>query len=173
MARFFHQCDTFTRRRFHYAALAFSWVIGLGFGALTFGYGKDSLVSLMPSALSSRLSIVGLLSSTLLPFLFSVFAVYISVPQVLIVICLAKAFLYAYISCGVYQAFGSAGWLAHWILMFTDTLSIPVLYLFWLRHVSGCRRFRAGGTGLYLVLLLLIAITGHFFLAPLFGVLSF
>lgn len=173
MARFLHQFDTYTFRRNWVVLLALSWILGLGFGGLTFRYGMDHLVSLMPSVLSSRLSIVGLASSALLPFLFSVFAVYFSHPWVLTIICFTKAFLYAYVSCGVYQAFGDYGWLVHWLLLFADTLCIPVLFLYWLRHLSGYRRFRFWTTAAYLTALAGIILTGYYLVSPLIGALIF
>lgn len=173
MARFLHQYDTFTFRRIRHILLALSWALGLGFGALTFRYGKDHLVSLMPSVLSGRLSIVGLASSGILPFLLSVFAVYYSVPWILIIVCFVKAFLYAYISCGVYSVFPSGTWLIHWLLLFVDTLSIPVLYLYWHRYISGCRGFRIGTTLGYLAVLLGIIALGYLILIPLTAAISF
>ncbi len=173
MARFLHHFDTSTFRLNRNVLLALSWIFGLGFGALVFRYGKDHIVSLMPSVLSSRLSIVGLASCSVLPFLFSVLAVYFSVPPLLMPICFFKAFLYAYVSCGVYGAFYHAGWLLHLLLLFVDTLSIPVLYLYWQRHISGCRAFRFGTAGLYLAILLGIISLGHYFITPLIGTLSF
>lgn len=173
MARFLHQFDTFTIRRNRNFLLALSWALGLGFGALTFRYGQDRIVSLMPSVLLSRLSIVGLAASALLPFLLSVIAVYYAVPLTLTIICFAKAFLYAYISCGICQAFGDSGWLVRWLLLFVDNLTIPVLYLYWLRHISGCRRFRPEVTVLYLAVLIVMILTGHACIPPLVMAISF
>ena len=172
MARFLHSFNT---SAFHgrNILLAVSWTLGLGFGALAFRYGVDHIVSLMPSLLSSRLSIVGLAASALLPFLFSVFAVYFSVPLLLIVICFAKAFLFAYISCGIHGYFVHAGWLVHWLVLFVDAFSIPVLYLYWQQHISGVRCFRFRTAGIYLASLLLIITLGQQFLAPVTGALSF
>lgn len=173
MARFLHRFDTFTFRRSRHVLLALSWVFGLGFGALTFRYGKDQLLSLMPPVLSSRWSIVGLAASSFLPFLFSVFAVYISFPLLLTLICFSRAFLYAYIACGIQCCFGDAGWLVRWLLLFSDTLSIPVLYLYWQRHISGCRSFRMASAVGYLTILGLISALGYFLTAPLTAALSF
>lgn len=172
MARFMHSFNTSTFRRRN-ILLAMSWTFGLGSGALAFRYGGDHIVSLMPSLLSSRLSIVGLAASALLPFLFSVFAVYFSAPLLLIVVCFAKAFLFAYISCGIHGCFVEAGWLVHWLALFVDAFSIPVLYLYWQQHISGVRCFRIRTAGVYLALLLLIITLGHRFLGPVTGALSF
>lgn len=34
------------------------------------------------------------------------------------------------------SAYGSAGWLVRWLLMFSDILTLPLLCLFWLRAFS-------------------------------------
>ena len=173
MARFLHQFDTFTLRRNRHILLALSWALGLGFGALAFRYGQDRLVSLMPSAVFGRSSIVGLASSLLLPFLFSAFAVYFSTPLLLSVICFVKAFAYAYVSCFITLAFPASGWLIRLLLLFGDQLGIPVLYLYWLRHISGCRGFRAGVTGLFLTLLVLVIAMEYYWISPLFRAVLF
>ena len=170
MVRFLH---SFTFLRKQHPLLMISWILGLGFGGLAFGYGKDHIVSLMPLAPNSQLSIVGLCSSAFLPYLFSVFAVYVSVPWMLIPICFGKAFLYTYVSCGVWAAFGQAGWLIHWLMLFVDTMSLPVLLLYWLRHISGTHGFRSGATAMYFTVLATIIILGYGVLAPLLGAISF
>ena len=170
MAQFLH---SFTFLRKQQLLLMMSWILGLGFGGLAFDYGKDHIVSLMPLVPSSQLSIVGLCTSAFVPYLFSVFAVYVSVPRMLIPICFGKAFLYAYVSCGVWAAFGQAGWLIHWLLLFVDTMSLPVLLLYWLRHISGTRGYRPGATASYFTALVTIVILGYGLIAPLLGALSF
>ena len=173
MARFLHSFIAFILRRKRHILLALSWSLGLGAGALTFRYGRNHLASLMPSVFSSRSSIVGYASSALLPFLFSVTAVYFSIPLLLAVVCFIKAFLYAYVSCGVYHCFGNEAWLIHWLLLFADTLSVPLLYLYWQRHISGFRVFHPVSTGVYLTLLLLIIALGYLGITPLMGAISF
>ena len=173
MAWFLHPFDTFTLRRKRHILLALSWMLGLGLGALVFRYEKQHITALMPSVLCSQSSIIGLAASALLPFLLSAVAVYLSFPLFLIPICFSKAFLYAYISCGIYHFFCSAGWLIHGLLLFVDTLSIPVLYLYWLRHISGFRYFHPASTGIYFAALVLIITLGYHWIMPLTVALSF
>lgn len=173
MARFFRQSDVFIFRRQPHLLLAFSWACGLVLGALLFRHGRDFILPFMPLTLSSRLSVPGLASSALLPFLFSVFSVYFGIPWMQFIICLCKAFLYSYISCGVYAFFGNVGWLVHWLLLFADTLSIPVLYLYWLRYVSGSRQFRFLTILPYWALLSSLMVLEYRFIAPLTAAISF
>lgn len=119
--------------------LAFAWFSGLICGTLVSLQTRNSLSALMRSALSAPVSIVGLLCVTVLPFLFSAFAVFLSKPILLLPICFAKAFVFAFCSTCILQAFGSAGWLIRWLLLFGDCASIPLLYWFWMRYLPGKR----------------------------------
>ena len=127
-------------KKFHpnHAALAFVWFIGLVFGFLF--YWKTSLfsVSLMRGCSFSSVSIVGLVLSSLFPFLFSAFAVIAFRPLALYSVCFFKAFFYALISTALLSCGSGGNWLIHCFVMFPEIISIPVLYMFW------CRIFRLG-----------------------------
>ena len=145
MARFLHHIDSFSFRKNAKLFLAFSWILGLGGGGLAFRYAGDVLISLMPLAVNSQLSIVGQFLSISLPFLLSAFAVFVSCPGILIPLSFCKAFAYSYLVCGVFASFGSGGWLIRWLLLFTDSVSAALLYGYAMRHISGCRNFSPVG----------------------------
>ena len=46
-----------------------------------------------------------------------------------------------FVSLGVMRCGGSAGWLVRWLLVFSASLASPLMYLYWLRHLTGRRRF--------------------------------
>ena len=164
MARFLHPIDSFTIRKKRQLLLAFSWILGLGAGALAFRYAGDILVSLMPLAVHSQLSIVSLLLSISLPFLLSAFAVFISCPGLWLVVGFGKAFAYSYLVCGVLACFGSAGWLIRWLLLFTDSCSAALLYGYAARFVPGLQVFSpAGLLGCLTVVALLVGIDYVYF----------
>lgn len=48
----------------------------------------------------------------------------------------AKAFAVSYVGIGICFAWGEAGWLVRWLLMFSSIHDAPLLYGFWLRHVG-------------------------------------
>lgn len=81
-------------------------------------------------------SIVRLLVWNLLPCVFSAAAVIFSAPWLLILICFGKAFLFAYVSLCFACTFGSAGWLIWLLVLLPDILTLPLLYFYWLRHLS-------------------------------------
>lgn len=146
--------------------LACFWLSGFLCGILVYLYAGRTLVSMMRSTLRVSVSIVGMLCVTTLPFLLSAFAVFLSKPALLLPICFGKAFLLAFVSIGMLQAFGSAGWLLRWILLFSDFVYVPLLYCFWLRHISGVRPLDSWETALMCSLGLLIGSVNFSVISP-------
>ena len=118
-------------------ALAFCWVSGLICGIWVFLTADTSLFFMMRSIPTGALSIVSLLCVTALPFLLSIFMVSISRPFLILPLCFCKALLFSFVSLGIIQVFGSAGWLFQHLLLFSDCAAVPILYLYWLRNMSG------------------------------------
>lgn len=120
--------------------LAFCWMSGLVSGFLFYAFNQHTLSSLMLRIVFSPVSIVDLLVSFLLPFLFSAFAVIFHTPIWIFPIAGFKAFSFTVVSIGLVDCMGSAGWL-YWILLLAgDILSLPALYLYWLHsllHMHG------------------------------------
>lgn len=116
--------------------LLFLWIIGFLCGVVCAAY-ADNLTSLMRTCFSSGVSIVGLLSVPILPFLISAVAVYCSAPLILYFTGFCKAFLIGFSLCVVHSVFDGGGWLICLLLFFTDLLTAPVLMLFQLRY-CGC-----------------------------------
>ncbi len=156
MARFFFYDSPQRRRKVCRFLLACMWLSGLLCGTLVYLSAEDSLISQMRSCVYAPVSIIGLLCGILLPFLFSAFAVYFSMPVLLFPICFGKAFLFSYISAGILFAFGSAGWLIRYLVLFGDCVSTPVLYWFWLRNLPGSHT-RHTGESVFIVSLLILA----------------
>ena len=126
------------------------WVTGLLCGGL-FTLLADIPASLM--RMPGHLSIVGLLLIPLFPFLISASAVYLSCPRLIHVVCFFKAFCFCACAVMIRAACGSAGWLVQALLLFTDGLTTPVLYWFWLRCLEGSDAVRSamGCLGLFAV----------------------
>ncbi len=120
--------------------LSAAWVMGLVFGVFTSGFASASFLSLARSAVFSPVSALGLLLCSLLPLLFSAFAVYISNVPLLMMVAFGKAFFHAYLCLAVLYSFGSAGWLVRLLFLFSDSAVLPLLWLYWLRSVHDGRR---------------------------------
>ena len=111
--------------------LAIFWIAGLILGAM-FALSADTLLTpTMHTALFCGMSISGLLTSLLLPLLFTALAVYISQPMMLLLIAFLKAFLFSFVGVGLLMAFGTSAWLIRNLLMFSETLSLPIFWWFW------------------------------------------
>ena len=156
MGRFLHLKLPFLSRRGPRMVLALSWFLGLLMGAVVSAAASESLVPLMRAAAAGCVSIDRLLTAILLPFLLSALAVYLQEPWLLLLIAFGKAFLVSFLGFGLMAAYGSAGWLLRWLLMFGDCCSLPLLFWYWLRHISGLRKFTIAGTAP--VLLVAVAI---------------
>lgn len=145
--------------------LASSFLLGHLLGVWFSGIASEHYLSAMRAVVSSRVSIIGLLSSMVLPFLFSAFAVYLQQPVLLIPIAFMKAFLFSYLGYGLYTAWGSAAWLVTGLTMFGSLCSMPVLYWYWLRHMGG-RRFEILPFCLILGILVMIGMMDYCLIVP-------
>lgn len=114
------------------------WSLGLICGIMA-ATGAGNLTSLMHAYCQSRVSIVSLLIVPLLPFLLSAYAVYFSDFRLLFVLSFLKAFSFGFCAWIVTCAFGGAGWLVRGMLLFTDLVTLPVLWLYWIRCADGSR----------------------------------
>ena len=146
-------------------ALATFFFLGHLLGLLTAGSAGDFFRSAMRTVVSSRVSIIGLLSSAVLPFLFSAFAAYLGRPFLLFPTAFWKAFLFSYMGSGLFAAWGSAGWLITLLVMFGSLCSMPVLYWYWLRCLSG-RRFDVAVFCLLLGILVAVSLVHYYLMVP-------
>lgn len=77
------------------------------------------------------------LTALTMPLLFSVLAVYVKRPVLLLPLAFWKALFFSYVFSGFIGVCGSAGWLICGLCMFSRIASLPVLCWYWLRHISG------------------------------------
>ena len=160
---FFCLPDHFHRKR--PLLLIVFFLLGHLLGVWISGHASDFLLSAMRTVVSSRVSIMGLLSTLALPFLVSAFAVYLGQPILLFPIAFWKAFLFSYTACTFLAAWGSAGWLVTPLVMCGSVCSMPVLCWYWLRHVEG-ERFRWSTFSFALAVLAIIGIMDLFVIEP-------
>ena len=130
--------------------LAFSWFGGLILGMMFVKATATFFVPLMRGAAAGTVSIRGLLASAFLPFFLSGLAALYCRPLVYF-ICFLKAFSYGCNVHGVALAFGNSSWLIRPLLLFSDSLLVPILYLYWLRVLSGDHGLRARELGMSLI----------------------
>lgn len=116
--------------------LALSWIIGILIGVYSGISAGPFVLSLMRMAGDAHMSIVGLLVCMSLPFLISAFLLSLRIPWFVPVVAFFKACSYGFCALAIVRAFGSAGFLVKFLFLFSDTLTLPVLYWFWLRQLS-------------------------------------
>lgn len=117
--------------------LAFCWCLGFVFGVFLFLYAGTPDISLMRRTVYDSVSIVSLIGIGLLPFLFTVYAVFLSKLWLLFPICFCKACLFAFVAIGISVAFSSAGWMMRRLLLFCDSVWCVLLYFLWYRLLTG------------------------------------
>ena len=136
MDRLFNLNLPFFQQKPRSFVLASVWICGLLLGAVFSGFITTELSSSMLSAVRCGVSLFGLLAIRLLPFLLSALSIYFSQPILLCAVVFLKAFLYSHFGTGLLITYRSAGWILFNLLTFSDTLILPVLWLFWLRGIT-------------------------------------
>jgi len=145
--------------------LTFLWAVGLLCGCYCAAC-ADNIASLMRACCDAGVSIVGLLTVPFLPFLISAIAVYCSALPVLYLTGFCKSFLLGFCVCAVSTGFPGGGWLMCLLLLFTDLLTVPGLFLFQFRCLSGCKGILQQGlwTALWFVA---VCIADYLWVVPL------
>ena len=152
--------------RFSPALLTLSWVTGMVLGAGFAYLSKQFLVPMVIDSVSAQLSITGLVSAGIVPFLLSAFAVFFCEPWLLLIISMFKAFSFSFCATGVSLAFVQSSWLVRFLFLFSDILIIPVLYVYWLRCLSHRCKVKRWELSLYLCIAGLIVYLDCHFIAP-------
>lgn len=166
MARFLYRNLSDFLRKWGIVILAFSWLSGLWLGVMQVSDSGQTITSLMPVAIHSRLSIVGLLISVFLPFLFSAFAVYISQPVLLIFICFVKAVSVSFVSSCLSLSVGGGAWIFRLLVLFHDFSSCAMLLIFSMWHISTGKSLSRREVLLYILFGTLAAAVQFYIMEP-------
>lgn len=153
-------------RRARRFLLASFWLIGLIAGTVFSFLTGELFDSQMLGAVWCAVSIVGLLYVTLLPFLLSALAVFLSQTWALYVLAFGKAFLVGVVGLCI-QSACSGGWLLRWLLCFGSLAGLPALYWYWLNHIGTPRAFSFPQTALTVSLAGILGSIDYFIIAPL------
>lgn len=111
-------------------------MIGLSAGIYTASTLSLSTLSFIRLILYDRTSIAVLIVTRFLPFLAAFIVCLLSRPIFVIPITFIKAFSFAFSAFGIVLAFGNAGWMMRWLLMFSDSFSVLLLAWFSIRNLS-------------------------------------
>jgi len=136
MARILHRQFSLGSCRASAWFLAFFFLWGLVCGVSACRGCGPEFAALMRGLPWEAVSIVGLILCLLFPFLIS-FASWVLDPVLLFPICFCRAFLFGFVHFGLFLSLGDGGWLLRWLVLFSDSISLPLLYCFWHRRLSG------------------------------------
>lgn len=112
--------------------ICFLFCLALSFAFTTFF--SEALFPTMRMAISSRVSIIGLLGSLLVPAYISAYAVCSNESWIIIILVCIKAFTFGFCSAAITIAYKNAWWLTHYLILFSDIYLLCVLWWFWLRR---------------------------------------
>ena len=116
-------------RKYAVHALACSWILGLLFGIQVGQIAFFDFSSLADTFhISTSVSLVAVL---FFPVVTSILIVYTGLDWLLPAVVFMKSFSFAYVSWILICDFGSAGWVIQLLIMFSDCVSLPFLWLFW------------------------------------------
>ena len=112
------------------------WLAGLFTGYVLAHNARIDLTSVMLPIATRRVSIVGFLLVLTVPLIVSAICINLSVQWLFIPIAYIKAFFFSYSSCCIILSFGTAGWLVQWLYLFSDSIAISFMLLFWFRNLE-------------------------------------
>lgn len=164
-ARF--SCKSFLNR---YLLISF-WFVGLLFGLYFTSDTSVSSVSLMRSVTQDRLSFIGLFLMFTFPFFISAALFRLSKPLLILPIIFFKAFTYSCCLYSVMFAYGEAGWLVRWLLLFSESCIIVLFIWYCIRNISGGVAAVKADLVLCCVLSVVIICIDYYIVSPLSVVL--
>ena len=112
--------------------LILAWSAGFLCGCIAMTH-SDVDISLMLSAASGRMSIVGLVCVCILPFLLTAFAVSIHQTFWIIFLAFLKAFCLGFCFLAFKFAFGDMHWFYRALVLFSDLVCVWVLSILWFK----------------------------------------
>lgn len=156
MGGFLHRLLNFDCCKSPRLFLAMSWVTGLLAGLVLSSNLFAEICELVPFAIASPFSFAGIILATSIPFLLTVFVLHISKPFFLLPISLVKGILFSFNSFLFLFYYHSSGWLIRILIMFSDLITLPILWFLWLQSESN---FGNSITGILLVLFAFVFLT--------------
>lgn len=148
-----------------------AWVVGFVTGLHISAATFDTFTSLMRAAVSSRVSIFGLIAALIFPLILSTISVQLSAPLLFLPLSFTKAFGLAYCGYAIVHAFGDAGWLVAFFLLFTDfALSLLLLWL-WIRNISATQHSFKKDVTFCAIIAVLVGCLDYLYVSPFLSAL--
>ena len=162
MARLFHLSSSQAVRKWWHLLLAWCWICGWFLGQFLFLRTDPAVRSLMHGAAACPVSIVGLITGLVFPFLLSASAVLLSEPWLLPILALVRAAICAYLYPGMLPSYG----FLQWLLLFSQLAVLPLYYWVSLHYLTGEKPLSCAGFFFLLALLFLIGSIDYCMITP-------
>ena len=119
----------FSHKQHRKATLLFVWSFGFVLGCYFASRTPENIHLLMRTSLTERVSIVGLLSSNLLPVVLLGLALFSQSAHIVFLVYFTMSLAYGFSLISVGYAFGSAAWLV-FLVLFIPIFSKGIIWLF-------------------------------------------
>ena len=143
-----------------------AWIVGCCAGVAIFQANKALCLSLMYGVGTCKVSVVGLLTCTAMPFLATAISCIMGSWIPVYMLAFIKAMSYSVCSASIFGLYGTGGWVAQFLLLFSENASIVLLFALWicLAHRVGNQRSRY--IRISLICALLCCIVNVFLISP-------
>lgn len=149
---------------FKVISIAIAWIAGLFAGC--FLLTQTPFASLMCSVLFLRISIFGLFISLAFPLLLSYILLRFFRFSCILPFAFVKAFSFICSFGGIMIAFGNAGWLVSWMILFSDFFLVVILLFQWFSAATGKRYKTYLCIVVYCLIPILIGCFDYFVVSP-------
>ena len=170
MCKFLHLQFANRLRKYAVFILAYSWIIGLLLGITV---AKNVTISFPAlTAASQNHSFTSALIVIVFPYIVSVLLMYMGLAQFIPAVAFLKSFNFAYVSWILMRDFGSASWLIQFLMMFSDCVSLPLLWWLWCRSLKSGHTSPISSSVPIVTAVIIIAILEHRFISPILSLLQ-
>ena len=170
MDRFVHLRFANYLRKYAVLILACSWSVGLILGIqVAKGVPGDFLSW---NCTVQNVSLPGALIVALFPIVVSVLLMYMGQFWLIPVVAFLKSFSFAYVSWILMREFGSACWLIQFLVMFSDCISLPLLWWFWCHMMKSAQNAPISLSVPMGLMLIAIVVLNHRFILPILSSLQ-
>lgn len=149
---------------FYAAVIALVWLSGLLFGAYILC--KTDYITLIDSLVFSRISIVGLCLSLIIPLLLSYILIRHQRLYFIFPVVFFKAITFFCCYGSLWIIYQNAGWLICWMVMFSDFFLVILLLFLWYRAATGKKHSYSFNILVYIVIPFTIVCIDYFYISP-------
>lgn len=146
--------------------LALLWLLSICIGIFIAHHLFDDFYSLMHTAASTRVSIVGVLLILLFPVISSAVAVSFSSSKLIYLICTLKGICHGFGLYTILAVFGYGGWLIRFGIMFSECMMLIPLFYFWIRLIDGTAPSLRKDTIICCLIAILVGVFDYFVVSP-------